>query len=460
MMIEIEALDTLFFRDARPFSAGAETLANGMFPPSPSVLYGALRSIYFANHPDKLSAAGTAHDPTSDIRLTGVYFKYGQDLFLPLPRDLVKKSQVTEREKEEEQKQYLYTVSRLKMMKTPNTGLVSNTPLPDYLLKFPPRFEITEHSQENLKQAGIPARIIRTVVNHLEQIPGTFTTEQEFLDAVAEWIGTEVPEEYRLSLLKYTRNTLVEELPEGMLNLSALQAYLQGRRSAFSARCMADWITTELKIGIARDAQTHSSQENALYRLDMRRLAKQLPYDQHRGKGGLQFNTIRIVVTVTLPENLPEDQFVPSGGHGYIKLGGEGKGAYFRKLDQPEIRLPQPSIQGDVFTLYLATPAIFAQGWKPSWVDSGAYNGLKLRLLAAAVGQYQPIGGFDMQKRIPKPLQRAVPAGSVYYFRLENGTMDEVLASFHGKSIADDEEDQQQGFGLTYVGNPVNEEAA
>jgi CRISPR-associated protein Cmr3 len=50
MIIELNPLDTLFFRDGKPFAMGEETWADGIFPPPPSVIYGALRTAWFANN--------------------------------------------------------------------------------------------------------------------------------------------------------------------------------------------------------------------------------------------------------------------------------------------------------------------------------------------------------------------------------------------------------------------------
>ena len=49
-VIQLEALDTLFFRDGKPFTMGEDNFAEGAFPPSPSVIYGALRTAYIAQH--------------------------------------------------------------------------------------------------------------------------------------------------------------------------------------------------------------------------------------------------------------------------------------------------------------------------------------------------------------------------------------------------------------------------
>jgi CRISPR-associated protein Cmr3 len=40
------------------------------------------------------------------------------------------------------------------------------------------------------------------------------------------------------------------------------------------------------------------------------------------------------------------------------------------------------------------------------------------------------IGGWNMAKNQPKPMRKAVPAGSVYYFRLENEDYTEKIEKF------------------------------
>lgn len=60
MIISLEAIDTLFFRDGKPFTMGEDNFASGIFPPAPSVLYGALRSAYFACDVDSLSRVNSS----------------------------------------------------------------------------------------------------------------------------------------------------------------------------------------------------------------------------------------------------------------------------------------------------------------------------------------------------------------------------------------------------------------
>jgi len=93
MIIQIEPFDTLFFRDGKPFSMGDEVWASGIFPPPPSVLYGALRTTYFANHPQTLSKAQQADDPTRDLKITFIGIAIGSQIYMPLGLDLVKEKE-------------------------------------------------------------------------------------------------------------------------------------------------------------------------------------------------------------------------------------------------------------------------------------------------------------------------------------------------------------------------------
>jgi CRISPR-associated protein Cmr3 len=85
---EIKALDTLFFRDARPFSMGEETLAEGIFPPFPSAIYGALRSIYFADHLPALKLANENDDPTGSLEIISFLPSLNGCVAFPIPQDL------------------------------------------------------------------------------------------------------------------------------------------------------------------------------------------------------------------------------------------------------------------------------------------------------------------------------------------------------------------------------------
>ena len=94
MRIKIDALDTLFFRDGKPFTMGAETWGSGIFPPYPSVVYGALRSVFLSHNIDKLKDVKTANDPTSGLRIKEFCLQQNTNAFYPVPLDCVKEKRI------------------------------------------------------------------------------------------------------------------------------------------------------------------------------------------------------------------------------------------------------------------------------------------------------------------------------------------------------------------------------
>jgi len=137
---------------------------------------------------------------------------------------------------------------------------------------------------------------------------------------------------------------------------------------------------------------------------------------------------------------------------GSLALGGERRMAEVRTSDAAP--LPAPEIERG-FRIVLATPAVFEHGWRPAWIGgdgTGELSGLRLRLVAAAVGKPVTFSGWDMAQRRPKPTRRAVPAGSVYHFELLDGDPARVADVFHWQSVSEREADAAAGFGVALVG--------
>jgi len=99
-------MDTLFFRDGRPFEVGGE--ANLQIPPSPSTFYGALRSALIVSQPGGVSAFISGNNPiltewagqyrdsegiTAKLKIKGPVFakktNHGIVRYFPLPRDVL-----------------------------------------------------------------------------------------------------------------------------------------------------------------------------------------------------------------------------------------------------------------------------------------------------------------------------------------------------------------------------------
>ncbi len=120
---------------------------------------------------------------------------------------------------------------------------------------------------------------------------------------------------------------------------------------------------------------------------------------------------------------------------------------------------------GQGVRLVLATPGIFQQGWLPDWIDcTNGWKGIppgstvELQLIGACVERWKPISGWGLEngKVGPKAIRRLVPAGSVYFFKVTQGSAAELLDKLWLRSVADGDEDDGQsrrdGFGLALWG--------
>ncbi|HXG59806.1 MAG TPA: type III-B CRISPR module-associated protein Cmr3 [Planctomycetota bacterium] len=96
--VDLEPVDVLFFRDARPFGAGSENYAEGIFPPLPSVTAGALRTAAMASYGADFSARrlegpaaevwGRPGEAAFRVSFKGPFLRRGNDLLFPAPADL------------------------------------------------------------------------------------------------------------------------------------------------------------------------------------------------------------------------------------------------------------------------------------------------------------------------------------------------------------------------------------
>jgi CRISPR-associated protein Cmr3 len=132
-------------------------------------------------------------------------------------------------------------------------------------------------------------------------------------------------------------------------------------------------------------------------------------------------------------------------------LGGERRLAIWRELPDSEIAWPAPpKLSGGFVRVVLVTPAIFSQGWRPSWSQPPETKDLEMELVAAAVPRFQPVSGWDLHKarRGPKPTRFLAPAGSVYFFQCKGDP-----AQLWMRSICDAEQDRRDGYGIVLIGD-------
>jgi len=381
--MEIEALDTLFFRDGKPFAMGEESFGAAVFPPAPSVFMGFLRSVYFGGLDGDISRANSTNpampDPTAGLSIIHIALRLENDTLLyPIPADLII-------DKEDE------------------------TNLTDYL--------------------------------NIMEIPSLCSSSSK------TW------------LLTSTNNKKLKDTT-GKIYITAkqLQQYQQGKVLG-NGIDISDFMTPETKVGIGRDDNTRTSSESGrLYQVQMQRLEGIWTKGKKPGK-------LKVVIGYNGLEML--------GTKGISKLGGEGKMICYSHDDRlTDVALSERSNVAEMIAadgqakMYLATPAVFKEGWRPYELAWNMEELLKdkIEITAACVGRYKSFGGWDMVERKPKAMYRAVPAGSVYYLKeKEEGALKKLVMKFHGKplegnSIPDGY--SKQGFGIAYFariqGSPAN----
>lgn len=170
-----------------------------------------------------------------------------------------------------------------------------------------------------------------------------------------------------------------------------LRGYLRG--STVTGTASEDLFCRENRLGIGRDDSTRTSAEELLYEVEFIR--------PHRDVG--------LLVEVEGYEGWPD--------HGLMRIGGEGRAARFEQVQQDDLTWADPlEPLPRRFKLYFATPTYFDGGWQPKDGDWSRFFAGDVRLVAAAVGRYESVGGYDWATNVQKPARRYVPAGSVYYF--------------------------------------------
>ncbi len=344
-ILRINPFDTFFFRDGKPFTMGDDSWADGIFPPSPSVIYGALRTAWISEKLDGFVDKNI--EESKNLSIKGIFVEFNNNsIALPVPRDLV----------HEKGNKNNKSILQLQL----NKAFCKNAPS---MIAMPLQHKFVEEFASN-------------------------------------------------SLIKY----------------QPYERYLKG---VASVQVEEDYLIEESKIGIGRQFDTRTSEEGSLYRVDMKRFKNE--------------ETSIIVECEGL-------DFVSNS---FFRIGGEGKVASYNAVADGHTDIDAPmSLNNNRFKICLSTPSIFDKGWLPDWINEtsfeGEYKALKLKLIATVLGKPVNVGGFDVKLKKPKTMYKAIPAGSVYWFELLSGTMQEAREAFHYQSIS--EQKANEGFGITYIG--------
>ncbi len=364
-VFNINPLDTVFFRDAKPFSMGEETWANSLFPNLlPSVFYGSLRTAFAIENGLKTST--DIERETADFEIKDLRLLFNNIPAFAMPLDLV-------------------------CIGDDIVGLTLTTP-----------------------------------------------------QAISSYPFSKV--------LKCEEEGDVEDLEGYYLRYDQFQEYLNGISSFsdYKEECydLRNYTAIEPKVGIARSKETRTTRIGALYRVGMSRL---------EGKG----NNTKTSFYVQFKNLAIADKTITT-------IGGEGKKAIIQQGNELPIALPTFDNTDTQFKLYIATPTIFTQGAIPDFINPNnltgeIIEGINVKLLTCAIGKFLSIGGFDLAQQQPKPMQKAIPAGSVYYFELLDTTNTEATFTqlaehfnVYRNSICQEKTFAKQGYGICYVGKTPN----
>jgi len=148
-------------------------------------------------------------------------------------------------------------------------------------------------------------------------------------------------------------------------------------------------------------------------------------------------------------------------GDGIVRLGGDGRGAWISPWPDAPAEIGRPGGGWRRFRMILASPCPSGNGWLPPGLveRDGAFQleteGLAARLVSAAVPRCVTISGWDLARHRPKPAERMIPAGSVYWFEVAVGDSAALSEIWEVGLLPDDEENEarrREGFGRVWFG--------
>lgn len=371
MKLFIEPNDVLMFRDGRPFAGGDDHFARGIFPPSPSTIYGALRSHILSVRSGEFDTFKT---DTSKIS-----------------QDIIK--EVGSPNETGSLKITYFTLARN------DDGYIRHY--------FPIAKDISKTKGRDDKKSYIlkPESFLGNIfmTNMPSGLQHIWSKTDEAIETVSGFLSEEEMTAY-----------LFGKVPEKIIEAKEIYE-------------------TEERTGIRKNKTSRSVEKGGLYSVEYFRM-----------KGGFGF-----ALEVEGSERLPDK--------GIMRLGGDNRSTYFYKSTWKDIdtkTIKEEISRSRRFKLVLITPAILQYGWLMKSIDNntleGAINGVRVKMISACIGKPIGIGGFDIVNGIPKTMKKAVPAGSVYYFELADGNVDNLFDMLWLKSISD--ERAQEGFGITLIG--------
>lgn len=361
MLLFIEPSDVLLFRESKPFSAGEQFLATNSFPPSPIPFLGAIRA-------KVLSKNGISFND---------YKRSATESF-----QISNKNQI------------------LEIVGTPN----------DYgKLKVKGMFLCEQCEQNNAQNQ-------KTTITKVYFPAPLDLMEQTEKNSISRLKISDLPWDIcqnSPSLKPLQAEEKASPPSKNLLCASSMKSYLEGTNNFSLSGSFWD---KEIRVGIALSGK-RTAEEGKIYAVEFIRMKTEL-----KTVRGFIFNI----------EGLDIKNFDDTG---VLALGGESRIANYKKLNNESSlenleRLQFNNLEGkEKFKIYLSSPAIFRNGWVPDFLTKngdryeGNIGSVEVELISATVGKAIPISGWDIVNNRPRKMWKAVPAGSVYFFKKKNGNL-------------------------------------
>ena len=261
--------------------------------------------------------------------------------------------------------------------------------------------------------------------------------------------GCDLPNGLRPVMLEKTAPKGKPQKAPAFWTLSEMLDWRMGKmsKSPLNPLKATELLTKDLRTQVAINPLTYAAKDGALLQMEG------LDFGYVReGKG---YGQIRYHVGARFSEQLQNGMVCFGGRRRMSWLEDDVHSLYAMS---PEYRQQLEKSSGAI-SLTLLTPGLFDGGWKPGWLSEGADGNegsppgveLRLRLVSAALERWQPVSGWDLHLKQPKRFRKVVPAGSVYWFEVLEGTADELQKLWFA-AVSDQAQDRRDGFGVALPG--------
>ncbi len=221
---------------------------------------------------------------------------------------------------------------------------------------------------------------------------------------------------------------------DAWISSEGLRAHLEGQEVSGEhlVRSSRLW-RSEFRVGVALDPILRSAEEGRLFTTERLRLV-------HEAQQGTRWDDVELFVRVVgAGDTLGDRPF-------WLRLGGDGSlgRAHLLEEDLPGAPWAYAPADARAFRIVMATPGLFRGGWLPAEQRDGKaplieIDGLKAKILCAAVPRGGAVSGWDVRNHKPKPLVRSVPAGAVYWCKVVEGSVS-ALAKARDEGLWEREE--------------------